>query len=126
MRIANGENFLSIETRYLEGGHATWRVEAFAVQGDIRFSAIHDSVFCSSGELTMIELEEFGSLLRNRWELMLAETGWLRAVRDSRGHLMVSYRIASSRASAALEGAIPVDGEFSAHFCRQLKALLVG
>jgi hypothetical protein len=124
MRIGSNDNFLSIEVRSLDEKVAVWRVEAAASFSGGRFSATHDCVVCDSSADAIRQFTEFASLSRSAFELKISEGGWVRCERDARGCIRVCYRFGSWRGSAAMEGEVIVDGEFSNGFHRQFQSLL--
>jgi hypothetical protein len=126
VQLGDEENFLRIKSRPIIGSHTRLEIEAVATSTGCRFSVVHDSVLCSSSEQTMQRLADFTALVTSEFEVQLSEGGWLRFIRDLRGYVMVRYRVASERASAAAEGEIMVEGEFTQQLCRDVAALLKG
>lgn len=124
MRIANGEDFLSIESRFQGIELVVWRVEAYAICDNNRFSAVHDAVPHKRSPEATSQLDDFCSLGRDRFDLALSGEGWLRTQRDSSGRLIVRYRIVSVIPIAAMEGMLFVEAESASSYCRELKALL--
>ena len=124
MRIGRDDNFLSIESCPLEGGYTACRVEAVATASGRRFSASHDRLMLESSEQVKQRFADFEALKSAHCEVPLSEGGWLRFERDARGYITVRYRIGGRKASAAMEGAVVVEGELAGGFCREFGALL--
>ena len=126
MRIGQDDHFLSIESVPLAGGFAACRVEAVASAAGRKFTASHDRLMLDSSDATIQRFAEFESHMSEQIEIPLTESGWLRLQRDAKGYIVVRYRIAGWKASAAMEGELTVEGEFAGGFCRQFGALLRG
>ena len=124
MRIGHDDNYLSIELRQLDGACVSWLVEAGASFSGGEFRASHDHILASSSPEDIEQFDHFASSGASGYELTITEGGWLRLSRDSRGYITVQYRLASRRATAAMEGDVIVEGEFAGDFCRQLRLLL--
>jgi hypothetical protein len=124
MRIGDSENFLSIDSVPLDAGHALLKIEVSATASGCRFNAFHDRVVIDSSNSVQERFANFASLNTMEFETFLSEGGWLRLKRDSRGYVTVAYRVAGWKASAAMEGEIIVEGEFSGKLCRDLAVLL--
>lgn len=123
MRVGRDDNSLSIESCPLEGGYPAWRVEALATACGRRFSASHDRLMLESSEQVKQRFADFEAFENEHCEVPFSEGGWLRFDRDARGYITVRYRIESWKASAAMEGAVVVEGEFAGSFCREFGGL---
>ena len=124
MRIGRDDNFLSIESCPLEGGYPACRVEALATVSGRRFSASHDRLMLESSEQVKQRFADFEAFKREHFEVPLSEGGWLLFERDARGYIALRYRIGGRQASAAMEGAVVVEGQCAGSFCREFGALL--
>lgn len=126
MRIGHDENFLSLDLSSSDGGYSAFRAEAVATASGRVFTASHDPLLMSAAGVTLQRFADFESLKSEQMEIRISEGGWLRFQRDARGSIMVKFRICSWKASAAMEGAVMVEGEFVGGFCREFGALLRG
>jgi hypothetical protein len=124
MRIGRDDNFLAIEYSPPVGGYATLQIEAVATAAGRRFSASHDRLLLDTSDDVKQQFADFEDLKIKDVKIPLSESGWMRFERDARGYIMVHYRIAGWKASAAMEGKIVVEGEFAGTFCREFGALL--
>jgi hypothetical protein len=84
----------------------------------------NEAVVFDSSEITRASFAEFASLKSQSFVLPAGGGGSITLTRDRRGAIVVSYRIPSWEADAALEGNIHVEGEFSTGLLRDFKALL--
>lgn len=124
MRIGRDDNFLVIEkVEPWEPGSA-WRVEAVITGAGCRFAAVHSKVTIETSVESLAEAGGFLDLSEHRLDLRLSEGGWLRLKRNSKGCIIVHYRLVRWEMWAAMEGEILVEREHTAEFCRELKALL--
>jgi len=126
MRIGSDQNFLSIDLSTLDGGYTTLRAEAVATAFGRKFTASHENLMIDSDDGTRQRFSDFESFKCELVEICFSEGGWLRLHRDSHGRIAVRYRIGCSKASAAMEGEVIVEGEFANEFCRQFDTLLKG
>ena len=126
MHIGDAHDFLSLERLDVADPYSAFRVEAKAGSDGYQFSARHHGVMADTSETTIASLLRFENLAVDRFELALSENGSIRVKRDSRGHLIVHYRITRSKLAAAMEGELHVHGECANQFCKDLRALLKG
>ncbi len=96
MHIGDAHDFLSLERLDVADPYSAFRVEAKAGSDGYQFSARHHGVMADTSETTITSLLQFENLLVDRFELALSEKGSVRVKRDSRGHLIVHYRITRS------------------------------
>jgi hypothetical protein len=124
VQIGDEHDFLRLEVLDLGDPFSCCRLEAKSGGSGYEFSARHDGVMLDTSEGTLTRLLEFEGLAVNHFELPISEGGWIRVIRDSRGHLTVRYRIARLKLAAVMEGEVYVHGEHAAGFCRELRAVL--
>ncbi len=123
MRIGEDNNFLSIE-RPDEWPFEPFRVTAHVTGGGMQFRCRHERIVFDTSDETQQALSDFQDLAVHFAEIPASESGWLRLSRDAHGQIAVSYRLASQRLAAALEGKVTVSGEFADRFCTELRAFL--
>jgi hypothetical protein len=126
VQFGNEENFLKIEPKPIYGSELLLKIEAVATAFGCRFSAVNVRVVLDSSEETKRKFADFASLNIAEFELRISESGWIRFNRNGRGHVTLSYRIANRKASAAMEGEVIVEGEFTRQLYSDLSALLGG
>lgn len=124
MRIGRNDNFLVIESIRFEPGYTVCRVESVANSSESRFSVTHDRVMIESSGQVLQQFEEFQYLDTQFFQLTMTWGGWIRCERNSKGCITISYRIFSRIASAAMEGEIDVDLEFSHSLYRGIRSLI--
>lgn len=126
MRIGTDESFLSLDLVPIEGGYTVLRAASAGTSLDSRFTAFHDRLMLDASDEAIEQFADFELLKSKGIEIPLTEGGWLRFERDSRGYIMVHYRIGGLMASAAMEGRILVEGEFARAFCCEIGQILRG
>lgn len=126
VQLGNEENFLRIESKPLYGSNTLLKIEAVATASGCRFTAVHDRIVIDSSEETKKRFADFTTLNTVEFELLLSEGGWIRLKRDVKGYVVVGYRIADWKASAAMEVEIIVEGEFTQQLYNDIAALLRG
>jgi len=124
MRIGRDDNFLSIELVSPDDRYSVVRIDAVVASGGRRFSVTHDSLLMEASKEVMQEFANFEEVRRTETEIRLTEGGWLCLRRDSRGYIIVRFRIGSWKAAAVMEGEVLVDGEFANAFCHEFRTLL--
>jgi hypothetical protein len=124
MRIGGNDNFLLIEKRDANDVYSPWRVEAVATASGQKFSMVHDRVILDASEKTLRQFADFEALKTDHIKIPLSEGGWLNLERQTRGYITVHFRVLSTKLSAALDGAVVVEGDYASGFCRELGALL--
>ena len=124
MRIGRDENFIAIERITSPAPGCACRVEAVITGAGCKFSAAHNKVVIEPSEEMFDQGQAFFELTEHQLDLQLSEGGWLRFKRNSKGCIIVHYRLVRWEKWAAIEGEILIEPEFSPDFCRELKALL--
>ncbi|HWX18445.1 MAG TPA: hypothetical protein VN578_00940 [Candidatus Binatia bacterium] len=124
MRIGCNDNFLAIEKVEPWEPGSPCRVEAVITGAGCRFTAVHNKVLIEPSGDMLEQAAGFLNLSEHRLDLQLSEGGWLRLKRNSKGCIIVHYRLVRWDMWAAMEGEILVGRESAEEFCRELKALL--
>jgi hypothetical protein len=124
MRIGDRSNYLSIERIATLGQNCVWHCEAGAVCAGWKVVAVHDQVLVTEWEKALQQALDFVILQIPRVEFGLSEGGWLRIRRDSRGYIVVRYRLGRLNAGAAVEGEVVLDSRKGDEFCKELTAVL--
>ena len=123
MRIGHNDNSLSIE-KVAKDPELVWRFEAIVIGAGWMFAGMHDRVSVNITAETTQAMADFAALRMRQFELELSEGGWLRLKRDSRGYVLIRYRVGRLQAGAALEGEILLELEAANRFCSEFSALL--
>ena len=124
MRIGRDNNFLAIERVDAGEPDCACRMEAVITGPGGCFSAVHGNIVVDTSEATTQQAEAFLEVTEHRLDLPLSEGGWLRMKRNSKGCIIVHYRLVRWEMWAAMEGEILVERESASDFCNELKALL--